>query len=437
MNRGPASIRQNPAYRRLLAASTITNIGDGIGVIAYPWLASAVTRSPFLIALVVVAQRLPWMLFTLPAGVITDRVDRRRLIVTMDVCRAVLTTAVALAVFLRQSDLPSPDDLSVDQFSSTTLYVLLVVATLLLGCAEVLRDNSAQTLLPSIVEPEGLETANGRLQTAELVSNAFVGPPLGSVLLIAAFSLPFFVDALTFAVAAALVAAIPGDFGPRSPNTTQRAKWTADLGEGFRWLWHHRLFRTLALALGVMNMLDTMVMSTLVLFGQEVLGTSATEFAFLLAGAAAGGVIGGLTTTRLTNVVGQGGALWLTLISTTVTGLVIGLTSSLPLTFVMMAIGSMLAMSWNIITVSLRQSVIPDELLGRVNSVYRFFGWGMMPIGALLGGLTVSVADSFFSRETALRIPWIIGAVGHLILFAVVARRLSTPNIEAARRGET
>src|SRR6188472_591149 len=135
--------RLGPSYFKLFSASTISNLGDGVGLIAYPWLASAVTRNPILIALVFVAQRLPWLVFTLPAGVITDRVDRRRAMVAMDALRAVLTAFVAIAVLGFGSELPDPSDIDDVVGTRGGLYVILVVSSLLLGFAEVLRDNSA------------------------------------------------------------------------------------------------------------------------------------------------------------------------------------------------------------------------------------------------------------------------------------------------------
>ena len=131
-----------------------------MSLIAYPWLASALTRNPLLIAAVALVQRLPWMIFTLPAGVITDRVDRKKAMVLADFTRFGLTLVVAIAVLGRQSRLPGADELSKVTGTSTGLYVLLLIATLLLGTAEVLRDNCGQTFMPSIVEVDQLEKAN-------------------------------------------------------------------------------------------------------------------------------------------------------------------------------------------------------------------------------------------------------------------------------------
>jgi len=181
----PARVRLSLNYWKLWIASVTSNLGDGISAIAYPWLASAVTRDPLLIALITVAQRLPWLFFTLPAGVITDRVDRRKLMVAMDVIRAALTVVIAFAVLSASKALPSPEDLANGVVVATHfgIYLVLLSAALFMGMAEVLRDNSAQTFLPALVKPENLERANGNLWGAEMVMNSFVGPPLGSLLL--------------------------------------------------------------------------------------------------------------------------------------------------------------------------------------------------------------------------------------------------------------
>ena len=158
-------VRLGRNYWKLWSASVVSNVGDGVAAIAYPWLASAITRDPVLIALIAVAQRLPWLVFSLPAGVITDRLDRKKIMLWSSVFRTVLTGLVALAVLASSDSLPSASEIAngVTGDSNMALYVVLVVASLLFGMAEVLFDNSAQTILPAIVEPEGLEKANGRL----------------------------------------------------------------------------------------------------------------------------------------------------------------------------------------------------------------------------------------------------------------------------------
>ncbi len=422
-------------YFKLFGASTISNLGDGIGIIAYPWLASAVTRNPLLIAFVGVVQRLPWLLFSLPAGVITDRYDRRTLMMTANVLRAALTLGVAFVVLSQQGVLPGPDEVDAGAVLGTDafLYSMVLIATLLLGFAEVIYDNSAQTFMPAIVHADQLEKANGRLWSAELVSNTFAGPPLGALLLVAAFSVPFFVDAGTFFVSAALIALIPATKKLPKSSTEDQASWTTELRVGFRWLWSHDLLRPMAIILGLLNMLGTMSTATMVLFAQEVLDTSPTEFALLETGGAIGGAIGGWTASRIAKKIGSGPSLWLTLLVGGATTFAIGFANSWLFVWAMFAIFMLLAVLWNVITVSLRQTIIPDELLGRVNSVYRFFAWGMMPIGAALGGLTVFVTDIYGSRDLALRMPFFIAGALNVALFFFAAPRLTSAKIDGAR----
>lgn len=424
-------------YWRLWVASVISNLGDGVATIAYPWLASAITRNPLHIAAVAVVTRLPWLLFSLPAGVVTDRVDRRRLVAWMDVARFVLTLGVALAVLAAQPQLASPDaiaDGTADIPGSAGLLLAMVyISALLLGTAEVLRDNSAQTLMPAIVDKEHLEVANGRLWGAEMVANSFVGPPLGGVLLGIAFSLPFFLDAGTFAVAAALVLAITGQFkAERETAPAERPSFWEEMKEGVGWLWKHPLFRPMAIALGVLNGTFMMALATFVLFGQEVLALDATQFGLLTTGAAVGGVVGSVVAHRVTRILGQGTSLFASIAVMAVGTLVSGLTSSFWMFWTMSLLTSGMAVLWNVITVSLRQSLIPDRLLGRVNSVYRFIGWGMMPLGSLLGGVVVAVAEPIAGREWALRWPFIIAAALTAALYFYALPRLNSRRIAEA-----
>ncbi len=421
-------------YAKLWTASVISNLGDGIGMIAYPWLASAVTRNPLLIAVIGVAQRLPWLVFTLPAGVITDRVDRRKIMVWMDVVRTAVTLLVAFAVVFAESGLPTPQEIAggIDIPTDVVLYTILLIASLLLGFAEVLRDNASQTILPAIVAPEGLERANGRMWGAEMVANSFAGPPLGSLLIGVMFALPFFVDAGTFAVAAGLVFLMVGDFRTKA-SARGTVAWRHEIAEGFRWLWRHPLLRPMAIILGIVNALGMVAFATFVLFAQEVLGVNAFVFALIGTGGAIGGVLGSLAAARISERLGSGTSLAVVLAASAVTSLVIGFTSYWPVAWVMFMAETFAAVLWNVITVSLRQTIIPDHLLGRVNSVYRFFGWGMMPIGLAVGGALVAVGESFASRETALRLPWVAAAAAYVALYFYAAPKLTTEKLEAAR----
>jgi hypothetical protein len=241
--------RLGPNYWKLFTASSFANLGDGLMWVAVLWLASSLTRDATVIALVGLASRLPWLLFSLPAGVITDRYDRRKLVAWMDVARFAVIAVFAVVVVASQDGLPKPEALAAGDAAppanAATLLTLLCLAALLIGFAEVVHDNSAQTLMPSVVAKNQLERANGRLWSAETIMNSFVGPPLSGLLLGIAVALPFFVNAGLLAVAAALIFALAGTFTPRGGVAPGKIAWRAEIGEGFGWLWNHRLLRAL------------------------------------------------------------------------------------------------------------------------------------------------------------------------------------------------
>ena len=423
------------AYWKLWSATAISNLGDGVAGVAYPWLASAVTRSPLLIAAAGFASRLPWLVFTLHAGAITDRFDRRKLILGMDLFRGFLTVIVAVIVLLNRDSLPSLNELSsiTDLETNWALYLTLLLASFLFGLAEVLRDNSAQTLMPSVVAEENLEKANGRMWSAESLTNSFIGPPLGSLLIGISIFIPFFFDAVSFFVAVALIATIGGSFRPVSQKPREKLNFKSEIKEGFSWLWAHPLLRPMAIILGFMNGVGSMVTATYILFAQEVLKTSVFVFAVLGMAAAVGGIIGGLLAPKISEKFGSGPSLWLAMILAPLGTAIIGFTSTWQVVWVVTVFQTIAAVLWNTITVSLRQSIIPSHLLGRVNSVYRFFAWGSIPIGMFLGGALVAIGQVFLSREMALRTPYFTGAILGLLIFALSASKLTTSAINKAR----
>jgi MFS family permease len=420
------------SYWKLWTATAISNLGDGVSTVAYPWLASATTRSPMLIALVPLAQRLPWLIFTLPAGVITDRYDRRKIIVAMDFMRGILTAVVGVGVYLSASNLPKLKNVTQNHPTQLRLYLLLLTTAFLFGLMEVLRDNSAQTLMPSLVTAEQLEKANGRMWSAESLTNSFIGPPLGSLLLGIAMALPFFFDAATFFFCAGLIGTLAGTFRSIAKETP-RNSYRADIKEGIAWLWHHNLLRSMAIILGLLNFCGSIVGAIFILFAQEVLHTSVFIFAILGTAGAVGGILGGLLGPKVTTKIGSGPALALALFGMPTLTLITGLTSSWRVVWVATAVEAFLAILWNVITVSLRQSIIPSALLGRVNSVYRLLAWGTIPIATLFGGVIVTVNAHFMSREWALRSTFLIASALGVILFFYAVPKLTTKKIEEAR----
>lgn len=402
------------AYHRLWTAAVVSNTGDGVAAVALPLLAETLTRQPLLFAGVTVANRLPWLLFSLQAGAIADRVDRRRLMALTNVVRCLLVAALATAVV---GDLAS-------------IWLLYTVG-FGLGMAETLYDNASQAFLPAVVgDRELLEQANGRLMAGEVVTNQFLGPPLGGFLFGLGAAVPILFDAGTFAVSAALIASLGGLIATRRPSepAAPRRRMRSEIAEGLRWLRGHRLLRSLAVLLGAMNFTSTMLFAVFPLYAVgegSALGLSGFGFGLLLTTTAVGSTIGSMLSARLVTRFGRGPMLWSTLLASVVVPLVIASTADAVVVGGAFAAFGVAVVLWNVITVSLRQAIIPDRLLGRVNSVYRFLGWGSMPLGSLAGGATAAL----WSVQTTFVVSGLVMAVA-IVPFARVIR---TATIEQAR----
>lgn len=387
---------RNRNYRLLLPAGTLTNLGDGVIALALPWLATLMSRDPLAIAAVAAAGRMPWLLFALPSGVIIDRTDRRKLIARADMIRAGIVTAIMM--------------LALSEPVAGAVWLLAGLA-FLLGSAEVMRDNAAQTILPSIVAPADLEVANGQMWSAEQLMGQFIGPPLAGVLIGLGIAVPFGLDgaALVFAAGMVWLITLP-------PQLTNSARFWPALVEGINWMRKDRLLFRFAVTLGMVNFLFSMATTITILFSQEILGLSAAEHGLLLSAVATGAVAGSLGAPLITKGIGAQAALYLSFLTWGMAYAAIGLSSTAWVVGAAMALFMAASMLWNVITVSWRQRRIPAELLGRVNSIYRFFGWGSMPLGAIAAGILVSLIETEAGREMALRGPFVLAAAGYLVL---------------------
>ena len=355
-------------FRLLWGATALSNLGDGLRLVALPLLATSVTDDPRLIAGVTVAERLPWLFFILPGGAWADRYDRRVLRIRLDIARAIVMSVLVAAIL-------------VDQVS---IWVLFAVAALL-ASAEAVVDSSSMAMIPATVDGKDLERAVGRLGSTELAMNDVVGPPLGGLLFALAVAAPFGLDALSFAGAALVMGLMSGSYGTGVapvPGTSMRSQ----VGTGFRWLWDHRLLRTLALISTGLGTASFIANAVFVLYARDELGLSEFGYGLLLVPGAIGGIVGSLVAPRFRHyplrvtltmaVLGSGLAMWL--VASTTSPIAAGLFTGLSLACVMV---------WNVLTLALRQRMIPNELLGRVGASYRFLVYLGMPVGALLGGI--------------------------------------------------
>ena len=358
--------RLGPQYARLWTASTISSIGDGVTLAAMPLLAASLTREPETIALVTLFATLPWLLFSLITGALADRFDRRLIMGGTDVVRCLILGGLGAIVLAGWESIP-----------------LLCVVAFVLGTAECLFDNTSLAILPMVVEPSALESANSRLYAASLVTNEFVGPPFGALLFAWVAAAPFLLDAGSFAIAAALVLMLHGTF---RVTARPRARLRTEIGEGLRYLRRHVLLRTLAIALGIMNFLEAGMLAIFVLYALEVLHLTRTEYGLLLAAGAFGAVIGSLIAPWMSKRLGPGRMLLCCALGFGATALVPAVWANAFAVGVSSAVSFGFGIAWNVVTISLRQELVPPELLGRVASAYRVVGLGPKPLGAALGG---------------------------------------------------
>ena len=398
-----------PEFRKLWAASAVSNLGDGVALVAAPLLAASLTRDPALVAGLAFAQRLPWLLFALFSGALADRLDRRRAMAAVGACRAALIGALGVAVLLDRASLP-----------------LLYAVFFLLSAGETLFDTAAATVLPAVVPRDGLPRANARLSGTLTVANHFVGKPLGGFLFATAAALPFLLGAGGLAAAAALVLALRGTFKAERVGGTPPAALRVEIAAGMRWLWRRRLLRTLALTLAFLDVTLVAWDSVMVLFARERLGVGQAGYGVFLTTHAAGAVLGSLVAGRVIARLGAGRVLRIGLFVEAATPAVIALASGPLLAGAALAVFGCHALIWGALLTSLRQELTPNLLRGRVESVYRLLAYGGAAPAPLLGGL--------LAARFGLAAPFWFAAIATALLIPLVWSTFSEAAVAAARR---
>jgi MFS family permease len=359
--------RLGQSFRWLISSSWLTNLGDGLEVAAGPLLMASQTRDPRLIASALLVQRLPVLLFGLYAGVLADRLDRRRLVIVVNLVRAVVLASLALTIGLG------------------VVNVFIVLATFfLLGLAETFADTTTSTLLPMMVEKRDLGIANARLMAGHLTGNQLVGPPIGAGLFALGMAVPFVAQAVLVALGAVLVSRIVvGSVPPRSGP----ARVWAEALEGMKWLWRHPPVRTLALTVFFFNLTFGAAWSVLVLLAIERLGIGEVGYGLLLTASAIGGLLGSASYGWLERHVSLANLMRGGLIIETMTHLILATTTVAWVAMVTLFFFGIHEVVWGTTSGSIRQRLVPTEFQGRVASVILLAVFGGLVIGAAIGGL--------------------------------------------------
>ncbi|WBQ04189.1 MFS transporter [Kribbella sp. CA-293567] len=380
-------------------AGAVSFIGDGITFGALPLLAASFTRDPRIVSLSEAVAGAGWLLLGLVSGVMVDRWRRTSTMWIVDALRAVLAGILAALIIADVANIP-----------------ILLIAGFALGLLAPFFDNAASVIVPDLVAGEALERANGYQQVSLLLLASLIGPPVGAALFVIDRGLPIVVDAVSFAVAAILVWSIRHATPPQQPAADRHLG--RELKEGLTYLWQHKLLRSLCLLLLVLNAVGTGIIAILVLYVLEVLDLPEAGFGWLVATYAVGGIAGGLLAPRwskrtpmVVSVIG----------SSLVSGLMIivfGFATNLVVVAIAVIVLGLAGTWWNVVTITLRQRLVPPALLGRVTSVYRMVGFCAAPLGAVGAGL--------LAHSTTLTFPYIAMGVLQLIAtlcFAPTIRR--------------
>ncbi len=360
--------RLGAGYRWLLASSWTTNLGDGVALAAGPLLVASLTDDAFLVSLAALLRWAPPLVFGLYAGVLSDRLDRRRIVMAADGIRAVVLGGLVLTMIT-------------GQVSAT----VALLALGLLATAEVFADNTTATLTPMLVHRDDLAVANSRLQAGFITLNQLVGPPIGAALFAAGRAWPFVTEAVVVAAGVLLVSRVVlpahGRGSARVAGSVAR-----DVAEGVRWTVRHPAVRTLALTILIFNVTFGAAWSVLVLYAQQRLGLGAVGFGLLTTISAAGGLLGTGLYGWITRRVSLGNVMRVGLIIETLTHLALAVTTSPWVASLVFFVFGAHAFIWGTTSITVRQRAVPTHLQGRVSSVNTISVFGGLVAGSAIGG---------------------------------------------------
>ncbi len=362
--------RLGRSYRWLLSSSWVTNLGDGVAMAAGPLLVASLTSDAFLVSLAALLRWAPPLVFGLYAGVLSDRLDRRLIVITADLIRACVLAVLVVTLVTGSVSIP---------------VVLLVLG--LLSVAEVFADNTSATLLPMLVGRDDLALGNARIQTGFITLNQLVGPPIGAALFAAGRAWPFVTQTVLVVAGVLLVCQVrlPAHGQVRAGGGIRR-----EIGEGVRWLLHHPPVRTLALTILIFNITFGAAWSVLVLYATRRLGMGPVGFGLITTASALGGLLGTAVYGAITRRVALGNVMRAGLVIETLTHLALALTTSPWLACAVFFVFGAHAFIWGTTSTTVRQRAVPLHLQGRVGSVYVLGVYGGLVAGSAIGGTLAS-----------------------------------------------
>ena len=397
------ALRANLNFVKLATALGVSSAGDGVRVVAIPLLGAAFTDNPFFISLLVIANRLPWILFTLTSGFLADRFSRKHLMVGVDLIRGVLVAGFAVSIYYHLSSI-----------------LTIGIIAFCLGIGETVFSTANQGMVPDVVDKQDLGTANGTLFTLQSVASNFLGPGLGGVLFSVARWVPFLVDAISFFLAATFVSRIRVSGEVNTPP----ARMMDAIKEGLAWCWTRHVIVALLSVMAVMNFAQSAIQSVLVLYVTDDLGLDSSWYGMIVAVAGVGAVLGGAMGPLVERRLGFERVFRLAVLTAVPILAVMVVIRSPWVLAAALFLNSFVGLLVSVMVATIRQRVVPRTLAGRVASVQAFAAMGLaLPIGALAGGL---IGSAF-----GLRAVFIFALVVCCLLSLLTARILSPNRLSA------
>jgi MFS family permease len=377
-----------PAFNRLWAGSIVSNLADGVLIAAAPLLAITLTDSTVLISIIGAMVMLPWLLFAIPIGALVDRVDRRLILAGSNAIRSAVIGGLALSVAT----------------GHVTIY-WLIASAFVIGVCEVATDTTAQSLIPQILDEEHYEKGNSRLQISETVIQGFIGAPLSGFLYALAMWLPFMINSIGYAVATLLALSIPIQYlqDVRTENAKEnKPHFIEDIKFGIRYLYNHKTLRRLVITTATIGVCYSMGTATMVLFIIKELELAPQYFGVILTIQGVGALLGAIVAPKASKRFGRSIMMTLGIFVSSLVLLLQGFAPNIYIFVALATLGGFAISQWNILLMATYQTIIPNELFGRIHGTRRTLVWGMMPIGSLLGGVLA---------HFSLRLPMYVGGV--------------------------
>jgi MFS family permease len=377
-----------PAFNRLWAGSIVSNLADGVLIAAAPLLAITLTDSTVLISIIGAMVMLPWLLFAIPIGALVDRVDRRLILAGSNAIRSAVIGGLALSVAT----------------GHVTIY-WLIASAFVIGVCEVATDTTAQSLIPQILDEEHYEKGNSRLQISETVIQGFIGAPLSGFLYALAMWLPFMINSIGYAVATLLALSIPIQYlqDVRTENAKEnKPHFIEDIKFGIRYLYNHKTLRRLVITTATIGVCYSMGTATMVLFIIKELELAPQYFGVILTIQGVGALLGAIVAPKASKRFGRSIMMTLGIFVSSLVLLLQGFAPNIYIFVALATLGGFAISQWNILLMATYQTIIPNELFGRIHGTRRTLVWGMMPIGSLMGGVLA---------HFSLRLPMYVGGV--------------------------